>query len=269
MWLTTVFLVYSKMEFPSETESISSRFEPYGAENSAFLSTLIASHPRSDLLRNFLVILRYWAKVKGVSSRGNSINGYTLTLMAMVYLQNQGEQPKIRPQLPPVKYFGGEWVTVGGWLMPKVEVESGTKCLEESETPEPKRSKMTEESDETSDDDIVGALLGFFRFYARFPYSTSVVCPYLGRPVDRNDLKDEEFLRESFGLYSDRLKKGEVPGLSVSKPLCVQDPFEHAVNTSANVTAASVAGLASACTEAVRVLREGDCTVGQFLKWKE
>ena len=91
MWLATVFLVYSKMEIPSETESITSRFEPYGAENSAVLSTLVASHPRADLLRNFLVILRYWAKVKGVSSRGNSINGYTLTLMAMVYLQNQGE----------------------------------------------------------------------------------------------------------------------------------------------------------------------------------
>ncbi|XP_038077444.1 speckle targeted PIP5K1A-regulated poly(A) polymerase-like [Patiria miniata] len=159
-------------------------------------------------VRPLVFTIRQWAKLRqlaGNTGAGPRLTNYALTLMVLFYLQAKDE-----PVIPSVAELDQ---THDGWD----SVFSTDKIVSATDSTQ-------------SQDDL---LAGFFRFYGKFDFTTSVICPLLGKTTSLS-----EVLQEGSNNSGRTFKSGAVN---------IQDPFELWHNVALNVNEKTASRLSSEC----------------------
>ncbi|XP_013392206.2 speckle targeted PIP5K1A-regulated poly(A) polymerase-like [Lingula anatina] len=112
--------------------------------------------------------IRYWAKCRDIAGNiqsGTKLNNYALCLLVVFYLQNL-EKP-ILPSIQQLADYCGpeEKVVIEDWDCSFVEDKSRIPCTANTMT-------------------VGELLLGFYQFYAKFDFSTSIICPRTGKTMN-------------------------------------------------------------------------------------
>ena len=203
--------------------------------NSAFIKELISIH---GIILHFTFIIRYWALRQSlaggvVGSGGLRINNYALTMLVIFFLQSEKIVPSVRKLQEGISEE--ESTTVGGWQFGynKKEMDMLKHNM----------AKYFEKTWKWKE-----MLCRFFKFYLNFDYENNVISPYAGKGIPRNTFKDialsvkvvngetlpSEICKdvsvmdnENMISYWTQVKDGDKYLLSLTTPLCLQDPFEH------------------------------------------
>lgn len=175
--------------------------------NSQFIKYFMA------LNENFfptLLILKYWAKVKNLIRESSGFTSYSLAIMFVFFAQCMD---KAYPSL------------YGLQLNKEYDkFEDGWNCGFERKPLPVFNSRIS----------VTELLMKFFIFYRDFKYDVHIICPFLGKTVNKPDIIDMNKLGKEFFLYGDNyLKNNEL--LNTEHCICVQDPFEHARNITLGV----------------------------------
>ncbi|CAH2090631.1 unnamed protein product [Euphydryas editha] len=184
----------------------------------------IAGVRNSELINYFLqidqkilylaILIKYWAKIQNLTGF-NMMSNYCLTLMVIFYLQQRNILPSVMHMQEKVdEYFVGNWNTA-------FRKANNFCCIEET---------------------LYQLLGGFFRYYKTFNYNKFMICPYIGKPIERDlFLKTEtvpwEFLLYKINLeYIDKFSSSrQCKPIRLDTFICVQDPFEHNRNCAVSV----------------------------------
>lgn len=196
---------------PTKTNCDLSFKTPLGAQNSKLIAFLLQSDPR---LIPMAVVIKYWAKIHGLSGTGK-LSNYALTMLIIFYLQ----QPPISI-LPSVEWLqrdGANDVIVDFW---------NTGFMD-------KRGLLPPSTNTSSISELLG---GFFEFYVSFNFEEFVVCPFLGRPIKKDAFKDMVSLPSEFERYKCNVLNGLVMPIRFTTSMCVQDPFEQCHNVASAIT---------------------------------
>lgn len=192
---------------PTATNCDLSFKTPLGVQNSKLIAFLLHSDPR---LVPLAVLLKYWAKVHGLSGTGK-ITNYALVLMILFYVQ----QPP-RPILPTVEWLqrdASNDLIVDFW-------NAGFMF---------RRELMPANNNKSTICELVG---GFFDFYNRFNFEEMVVCPYLGVPIKKMAFSNFSMLPAAFQRYKNNVLNNIVFPIRNDTEICVQDPIDHSHNVS-------------------------------------
>ncbi|XP_072929484.1 speckle targeted PIP5K1A-regulated poly(A) polymerase-like isoform X1 [Epargyreus clarus] len=185
---------------------------PLGALNSKLVAFLLHADPR---LVPAAVAVKYWAAAHALTGTGRLTN-YALTLLLLFYLQARHRLPAVAglqaPAAPAAR------VAVDGWdagfahdyaLLPPPAA-----------APAPLR-------------DLLG---GFFAFYAAFDFDALVVCPLLGRPVEKALFAEPARLPAELERYRRNVAENRAAPFRHKAPVCVMDPFELSHNVASAVS---------------------------------
>uniref|UniRef100_S4RMI2 Terminal uridylyl transferase 1, U6 snRNA-specific n=1 Tax=Petromyzon marinus TaxID=7757 RepID=S4RMI2_PETMA len=176
-------------------------------QNTKLLQLYAAADSR---VKPLVYTVRYWAKQKqlagNTSGGGPHLNNYALTLLVVYFLQTR--QPPILPTVSRLKELAGEVET---------HVVDGWDCSFLSE--------WTDECDTDNTDTPNSLLPEFFKFYASFDFSGSVISLREGVVFP---------VAEFFGV-SQTEEANAKPKLKLG-PINVQDPFELNHNVAGNVS---------------------------------
>ncbi|XP_061411006.1 speckle targeted PIP5K1A-regulated poly(A) polymerase-like [Lethenteron reissneri] len=176
-------------------------------QNTKLLQLYAAADSR---VKPLVYTVRYWAKQKqlagNTSGGGPHLNNYALTLLVVYFLQTR--QPPILPTVSRLKELAGEVET---------HVVDGWDCSFLSE--------WTDECDTDNTDTLNSLLPEFFKFYASFDFSGSVISLREGVVFP---------VAEFFGISKTEQANAK-PKLRLG-PINVQDPFELNHNVAGNVS---------------------------------
>lgn len=159
------------------------------------------------------IILKYWMRTHDLSGTGR-ITNYCLMLLIVYYLQTL--KP---PILPPYNDFQKD--------VQPFEVDYWNLACDQS-LQTFRRNQMR----------VSDLLLGFFKFYSKFNFTTSIISTLYATTYDRNKFKmsiPNELWR--YQNYLSLADKAAVP-INLTTNMCVQDPFNLSINVAACVTAA-------------------------------
>ena len=145
-----------------------------------------------EKIRPLLLTLKFWAKYHGVVQE-QGFSTYVLYLLVVFYLQ---QEPYKLPGLVSLREEEHTWCTPN-----------------EMEFPDLKNATIFE------------LVSGLFKFYDTFDYVSYVVAPFCGLALDKTCFLKPCVLPSCYGHYID-LKKI----LDVDCGMCVQDPFNLALN---------------------------------------
>ncbi|KAK0088780.1 hypothetical protein PV325_010720 [Microctonus aethiopoides] len=184
-----------------------------GVHNSQLIKYYVSLDRR---LKPLLLIIKHWARLLGLSGTGK-ITNYSLVMATIFYLQ----QPNVN-LLPTVKELQSscEPVYISGWLV----------NFDKNIVPDASNNESS----------IPELLQGFFKFYGEFNFATNVICPSDGLIVSKID-----FIKNIQQLDIN------VDALNVSKPVCIQDPFELDHNIAEGWTQRLVQTFQQCCNEGV------------------
>ena len=175
-------------------------------QNTEFICRCLDFDPR---IRPLLMVIRYWAK----NLMLNALTSYALVMMVFFYLQSVKVLLTIKQwqesMTAPMR------LQVQGWQI--------GFCQNLDYLP-----KLKEDGQIYS---MVDLILGFFEFYAEFPYEKYVICPYLGKPLLKDDVKKANL--PEMEIYLNCMKRRDFEPLKITT-LCVQDPFEMSRNVASN-----------------------------------
>lgn len=161
-------------------------------------------------IKDMVVILKYWARVHKITGQNHLFTNYALCLMVIFFLQ---QKPYNLPSvlcLQKYNRFYKEDFWNGGFNELNVYRTTIETLM---------RSSLLE------------MLMGFFNFYFKFDYSKNVICPYLGKILEKEIFKTPEALPNYYNMYKEYVKiEGNHP-LKLETCICIQDPFEHSRNT--------------------------------------
>ncbi|XP_023940508.1 speckle targeted PIP5K1A-regulated poly(A) polymerase [Bicyclus anynana] len=215
---------------------------PLGAQNSKLVAFLLHADPR---LVPLAVVLKYWAKVHGLSGTGRLTN-YALTMLVIFYLQ----QPP-RPVLPPVQWLQRDRacdVIVDDW---------NTGFMHDHE--------LLPKTDNTlTMSELLG---GFFKFYSTFDFDKMVVCPFTGIAMKKDLFDNVKDLPPEFDRYKENVQQEFVYPLRTSTSMCVQDPIELCHNVASPVNSRLAFEIIAFCKFAADAYdneKNNDCA--EFLK---
>ena len=139
---------------------------------------------------------------------GDHLNSYSVVLMAIFFLQIQNILPSVE-----ILQSNIDEDLYCGW-----NVAFNKDFVGENSN----RSNVTEFLEE------------FFRFYSNFPYETHIICPLIGQPVKKYNLKYNFILPNALSKSRNfEMKKDK---FDLNKCLVVQDPFELTKNVSRSVS---------------------------------
>ncbi|KAJ0175917.1 hypothetical protein K1T71_008091 [Dendrolimus kikuchii] len=189
-----------------------------GVQNSKLIAFLLHADPR---LIPLSVVIKYWAKVHGLSGTGKMTN-YALTMMVIFYLQ----QPPISI-LPPIAWLQRDHsydFFVDFW---------NTGFMGRRDLLPPVTNKFS----------ISELLGGFFEFYSTFNFDEMVICPYLGVPIRKGDFKDFHVLPEALQRYKNNVINKLVLPMKNDTMICVQDPVEQSHNVASSITCSTAADI--------------------------
>lgn len=198
--------------------------------NTQLIYQYTKTHP---LVRPYLMLIRYWAKVQVVAGGGKPsllITNYALTMMMLFYLMHR-EDPII-PSLAALRcstvtytpVFIGPWdvgfsSNVNDW---SVKVHSVT---------------------------VMDLVSEFFSFYGEMDASQWVISPLTGMLLARNDvLTMSRNLPACLNIYLQQDDR-----IQLDTELCVQDPFEHSHNCTRGLIKSSFLEFQYKCRRAASI----------------
>ena len=166
-------------------------------------------------------VVKYIAIKQGIvaSGRGDHLNSYTIVLMVIFFLQVRGILPSV------------ETLQIGV----EANINCGWNVVFDTDFNLKEWRKEANESDQ-GDVSVSSLLKSFFKFYICFPYDTHVICPHLGSPVKKYNLKFGYNLPKALEK-APHFGKRKVK-LEVNKRLVIQDPFELTRNVSCGISEA-------------------------------
>ena len=187
-----------------------------GVKNSEFLNYCRSLDTRCEYL---VSVVKYIAIRQGMvgSGPGDHLNSYTVVLMVIFFLQVGGILPSV------------EILQTGV----KADVINGWNCAFDKDFDLNEWKEINSPNQEGS---ISKLLKDFFKFYICFPYDTHIICPLLGSPVKKYNLKLGYNLPRSLQKAPHFGKKKEK--LEVNKSLVIQDPFELTRNVAVGISKA-------------------------------
>uniref|UniRef100_A0A0P4WES5 Uncharacterized protein n=1 Tax=Scylla olivacea TaxID=85551 RepID=A0A0P4WES5_SCYOL len=198
--------------------------------NTQLIYQYTQTHP---LVRPYLMVIRYWAKVQDVAGGGKPsllITNYALTMMMLFHLMHRDDP--IVPSLAALRYnratytpvFIGPWdvgfsSNVNDWF---VKVHSVT---------------------------VMDLVSEFFSFYGEMDASQWVISPLTGMLIARNDvLTMSRNLPACLNTYLQQDDK-----IQLDTELCVQDPFEHSHNCTRGLIKSSFLEFQYKCRRAASI----------------
>jgi len=102
-------------------------------------------------------------------------------------------------------------------------------------------------------------LLGFFLFYADFEYKQKIICPLLGRPIQKDLLNNLSDLPQDMAPYvaymQNRSGMQEAPQPFAISPLCVQDPFDLSHNLTKAINNKQLKLFQNNCVVSAKILK--------------
>lgn len=153
-------------------------------------------------VKPLMMIIKYWAKRHELSGSNHLFTNYSLYIMIIFYLQQPPYNFPCVHQLqnfPDVVDLHERWNgAIAQIPYDKSQLNVGVKKL----------------------------LKGFFEFYAKFPYNTVVICPFLGKNVLKVDFMSVETLSDKFFRYKEEVGKFPQRALKYDSTICLQDPLE-------------------------------------------
>ncbi|XP_052741981.1 terminal uridylyltransferase Tailor isoform X2 [Bicyclus anynana] len=170
---------------------------PAGVENSKLIRYLLDCDKRA---LHLAIFVKYWSKIHHFTGT-NLMTSYCLTILVIFFLQHYN-------MLPSVKYLQEniEELNVNDWNS---------------------AFNTTPYSDFDSDISMYELLGNFFKYYKTFEFDKYIICPYLGRPVKREDFANVESVPSEFSAYRTNVGLKKLNPLRLDSMMCVQDPFEH------------------------------------------
>ena len=99
-------------------------------------------------------------------------------------------------------------------------------------------------------------LYGFFSYYANFDFKANVVCPYIGKTVEKHTFAYYEQLPEEMETYKRLLQENNIEIFRFDSPMCIQDPVDHSQNMTKAVRKQQLRCFRQFCTESAKVLRK-------------
>lgn len=197
-----------------------------GVENSKLIRYYLSLDSR---LRPVMLVIKYWAKIQGISGRNHLFTSYSLVMMFIFYLQQCYSFPSVYdlqrhtvPTDPRVI-----------WNMNIVPI-------------------TTLRSTHIHSVPLLEILKGFFRYYSTFKFDSEIICPYLGRTVEKQCFSDINLIPEQMQIYKNNLDN--IAPLKYDKPVCLQDPFEHNANTSRIIFKNILDRYISVCSSSLEIL---------------
>lgn len=197
-----------------------------GVYNSWFVNYFLSLDQR---LGHLMLVIKYWAKMHGLSGVADFSN-YSLVLLFIFYLQHVH-------LLPPVIYLQ----TVNSMNVQEdwnVGIDNSLSFTSQSL------------NDSTAED----ILFGFFDYYAYFNYDLDIICPFLGRPITKDDFIQFHSLESQFQLY--KINTTVKKPLQLKAEICLQDPFEHINNVTARVQSDCLKKFVALCKEACQIFEK-------------
>lgn len=216
-------------------------------------TALICQYTRTHyLVRPYLMIIRYWAKIQGITGGGQPatlITNYAFTMLMLFVLMSRSDP--IVPSVAHLKrlYQGdmaGQCI-VGGW-----DCGFGRNVVE-----------WNERRHNTS---IFELIAEFFEYYGKFDAKKWMVCPLAGFLIERSSVKERNLrkLPSCLEIYC----RQDV-NIQVDTPICVQDPFEHSHNITRGLRDAPLAEFQLKCRRAADICRDihkGKESLGKLLE---
>jgi DNA polymerase sigma len=187
---------------------------PQGYFNSCFINFIMNFDER---IHSLAVIIKYWIGLNRHHVEQKQLNSYCIINLLLYYLQ----QLEL-PLLPPIflLQINVEPVRYGPWNF----AYDRSFCSK-------KRNTMS----------VFELLEGFFKFYARFDYNETVICPLYARTFDRSyftyNLNKNPRIFQEFRGYAFAVEQLRYQRLQTRTSMCVQDPFELNSNIARSVLA--------------------------------
>ncbi|XP_043678508.1 uncharacterized protein LOC122634022 [Vespula pensylvanica] len=180
--------------------------------------------------RKLILVLKKWLSFCGLSGFP-CISNYALTWCIIFYLQIM----LILPSVTELIQDNNESKFIDGW---QTGVSYKFSARETSEFP------------------FIKLLLGFFIFYADFDYRCKIICPLLGKTIERKIFTDLTLLPNDMAPYVQYLKNTKNPKLFCLSPMCVQDPFNLSDNLTAMVKKSTLNNFRIFCSKSAEILTD-------------
>ncbi|KAK3919323.1 Speckle targeted PIP5K1A-regulated poly(A) polymerase, partial [Frankliniella fusca] len=179
-----------------------------GVQNSKLIKFIVSLDER---IKQFFIIVKYWAKLHHLT--GRRFSNYALTLLLINFLQSLSE-----PFLPPLhelQHAGVVPIEIGRW----------NTNFDDS------RTRLRPISNELPLEELLSR---FFESIVQTDFENYVVCPYLGTLIHRGAFQTMTKLPDALKDYIYCMNVGGAR-LQIMSPLCIQDPFELNLNVTKNV----------------------------------
>lgn len=93
----------------------------------------------------------------------------------------------------------------------------------------------------------------FFKFYADFEYETKVLCPFLGKILDKYMFSKSFALPKELEVHRYRMDNKNLLEFS-NEPFCIQDPVELSYNMGKSVKKNELERFKNYCNDSYKVL---------------
>ncbi|XP_059613002.1 terminal uridylyltransferase Tailor-like [Phlebotomus argentipes] len=206
------------------------------------------SHINTSLIRYLLTLqpdchrvacfVKAWYKSIFVSTyESNKLSSYMITILVVFFMQTIN-------LLPPIFYLQNtveKPLMIGHW---------------QGDFKKPTLSELNLLM--SNDPKLI--LTGFFHFYSTFDFKNLVVCPLLGKPIERKLFETPELLPQEMARYKEFVKQlPPVPEsakdlLVTDTVMCVQDPLELCHNLAKGIHEDMYEKFTSLCAKSLAVL---------------
>lgn len=99
-------------------------------------------------------------------------------------------------------------------------------------------------------------LVEFFTFYAEFDYCNNVICPLIGKVLQKNTFIAVDNFPKEMEMYKKRFESEEMEYFRFDSPMCVHDPVDLSQNITKAVKKKQLRYFKSYCKESIQFLRE-------------
>ncbi|KAK0076471.1 hypothetical protein PV326_010758, partial [Microctonus aethiopoides] len=191
---------------PTDIECDISVKNGLSVENTKLIKNYITMFP---LCRNLIIFMKKWITDCNLGG-SDGINNYTIAWMIIYYLQCRN----ILPSVAELIRLNGKSKVIATWETGVIE-HFNVQCPQEN---------------------FIQLLKGAFIFYSEFDYKCEVICPLIGKTVNKQSFcMNPRILPRVMAPYKRYLELDDSKSFCSSSPMCIQDPFELCHNLTKSV----------------------------------